>query len=122
MCFKEDIFRSCCLAGGRTFFLNRRADCSRIPLFSVCLLPFSITFFPFFSLSLSFLFIASFLSVSVLPLFFFTFCIAIPVAQESDTTGEFAESGEGTQPLLKGYCILKIKPPGHFVPQLNGAC
>lgn len=48
VCFKEVIFRSCCLAGGKTFFLNRRADCNRIPLFPECLLPFSTIFFPFF--------------------------------------------------------------------------
>lgn len=35
VCFKEVIFRSCSLAGGKTFFLNRRVDCNRIPLFPV---------------------------------------------------------------------------------------
>lgn len=51
VCFKEVIFRSCCLAGGKTFFLNRRADCNRIPPFSECLLPFSTMYFPFFCVS-----------------------------------------------------------------------
>jgi len=60
--------------------------------------------------------------MSALPLFCFTFCIAIPVAQESRTTREFAASGAGAQPLLKGYCILKMKPPGRCVTQVNGAC
>lgn len=51
VCFKEVIFRSCCLAGGKTFFLNRRADCNRIPLFPECLLHSSTMFFPFFCVS-----------------------------------------------------------------------
>lgn len=59
VCFREDIFRSCRLAGGRTFFLNRRAHCNRIPLFSFVFFYRILSFFFFFQCHL--------VSLSLLP-------------------------------------------------------
>lgn len=88
VCFKEVIFRSCCLAGGKTFFLNRRADCNRIPLFPECLLPFSTIFIPFFCVTQFPLSLPPSYPCLLFPSF--TFSITAPVVQGSNTV-KFAE-------------------------------
>lgn len=122
LCFKEDIFRTCCLAGGRTFFLNRRADCNRIPLFSECLLPFSLSFSLFFchlvSVSLSpsrpcLLFLSSSVSLSVS--LFLLHKNLIP-------QGRLQRVRKGPA-FASRMLTFKYKPlPGPRVPQWNSIC
>lgn len=102
VCFKEVIFRGCCLAGGKTFFLNRRADCNRIPPFQsvFCLfLPYS---FPF-SVSPSFPFIAAFLPTSL------SLSVSLLLLCKDLTQGSLQRVREGPSLCFKNFLKMCFK-------------
>lgn len=122
--FSKDIFRSCCLASGKTFSLIGE-QANRVRLCSECLLlcAFAVFTFCLACMSLSPHFTASFLSVSPLPRFFhFTFSIAVPSSNNLLTPQRSLRS-EGKPSLLsEEYCTLRTKSLGCLVPQLNPPC
>lgn len=113
LCFKKNVFRSCCLASGRTYFLNGRTSCSRVPLFSL-FLPCMPPSFHLIAVSYPWPpFLVSSISLS-LSLFWLHKNLLSP-------PGACRERGRGPSSAPQAYCMLRPKSTGCSVTWLSAA-